>query len=68
MHSYERFTEPLAGTVTFVPLVTVQEPPLSTASVTVTPVKATLFGFVTVIWPVTFQRLSVKPVWSTFTE
>src|SRR5262249_22588818 len=59
---YDSVTLPLFGTVTLVPLVTRHEPPLLTASDTLTPVKSKKsLGLVSVIVPLVCQPLSVCP-------
>ena len=64
---YARSTLSSAGTVTFIPPVTTQVPPLVTASVTVTPLTSTLFGLATVIVPVAFHPLAVPASCVAFT-
>ena len=64
MHRYVSVTEPLLGTTAVVlPPVMLQTPPLSVASVTpVSVMSSKSFGLLTVIVPVTWMLLSVKPV------
>ena len=50
------------ATLTFVPLVTAQVPPLSMVSVTFTVTASQSFGLLTVIVPFTAHALSTKPV------
>ena len=64
VHRYVSVTEPLLGTTAVVlPPVMLQTPPLSVASVTpVSVMSSKSFGLLTVIVPVTWMLLSVKPV------
>src|SRR5262249_9493375 len=62
-----RVTEPLAGIETLDPPLTLQRPPLSTASLTLAVIASQSLGLLMVIAPVAIQALSVPASWVTVT-